>query len=264
MTLRSETEQAGPWLTPDEMARLDSLLASARRCHNLSLAIAGLSLLLSSVDQLTGVTVPWGDVRIPSTQASVCIYLATIALTWMAYRFFEMAYPWMKMDRRRPPFAWMALGSVLPKPRDVVAWLLLPLVICAFATAITLRLGDWYGLSLSLIGKFGALLPLSISTYWTLIKARSDHRGGPATFSIYLLYWYRMLRQTWMTVFYLTAVIAIVPAWRPTAERMWPFLVAVPIILMVIRSIGMIPSVYRWIDRFGPKWGFPETSQHYK
>lgn len=249
-------------LTSDEMARLDQLLGGARSFHYTAMILAGLSLALSSLDESQAVTLPITGIVLPSTQAAVGLYLLVIVLVMAADRLFLMAVPWMEHDARRPPFPWIALGTGKLSIAYVTRWLFLPLVACAIATGITLK-GDFLGFSLAIVGMSVILMPRVVEHYMNLISTRADHRGGPATFSIYLLYWYRVLRSICYGAFFLGLVLATIPAWRPLILRLAGILAAVVVATFVLRHIGTVGLVYRRIDRFGTRWGFPPRSQHY-
>jgi len=59
------TELNSEKLTPEEFQRLDSLLSSARSFHYLSIILAGLSLAVSSLDQASDITLPFGNIALP-------------------------------------------------------------------------------------------------------------------------------------------------------------------------------------------------------
>lgn len=258
-----DREQVADELTTEELKRIDALLSAARRLHYTSFALAALSLALSSLDKPTDISLPVGEVTLPSTQAAVSIYVLVLALTMAADRLFLMAYPWLRLDTRRPPFAWVALSLRPVSRRSVLLWLVLPVVICAIGTANTLEFEDQTGFYLSFIGLLVICLPKPIGHYWALIQSRSDHRGGPATFSIFLLYWHRVLRSIVYIAWLFVPVLAVVPKWRTAMLRAGSIMIAVLVVEVVIRTIGGFGFVYRRIDRFGSRFGFPAESRHY-
>lgn len=256
--INSKTQE----LSSEERQRLDALLASARKFHYLSFIFAGLSLLLSSLEKLDGFSFPLGDIKLPKVQTAVGIYIIVIILNLAADRLFLMAYPFFKLDTRKPPFAWIAIGLGKPSKNMVILWLILPILLCAISTAITLR-GDLLGFSLSFSGVYIILIPRVLWDYLDLIKKREDERGGPATFSIYLLYHFRIIRKLILIWIFFIPVLAVVPRWRSgmlSIEKVAFFLI-LPFI--VLRTIGWIPFVYKFIDKFGTKYGFPGKSEHY-
>lgn len=204
-----DTPQNNYKLSSDELERLDELLKSARKFHYLSFLLAGLSLLLSSLETFNGFSLPLGQIILPNTQTAVGFYIVVILLNMVADRFFLMVHPFLKYDPRRPPFAWIALSTRISSRRSITFWLMIPILICAISTANTIK-GDLTGISLSITGIFIIFLPRTIDDYIDLIKKRKDERGGPATYSIFLLYHYRIIRQLWVSIFFFIPVLAVV------------------------------------------------------
>jgi len=251
-------------LTQDEIKRIDDLLSEARKYHLSGLVLAGVSIALSSLDQTTGIELPLGKINLPSTQTAVGLYFLVILLSITSDRLFGMAFPWMHLDPRRPPFPWFALGKPPYSYFQVKIWLLLPIFIGAIATAITLQSKDTSGLVLSFVGLLLFLLPRHLSHYFHLISNREDERGGAVTFSIFLLYWLRLLRNIVVFGLFLLPIFAIVPPWRDNMLRISAYVGTLAVWLFIIRWIGGIKFVYRIIDRLGAKLGFSSVSKHYK
>jgi hypothetical protein len=252
-------------LGPEELKRLDDLLGNARNFHYTSIVLAGISLVVSSLDQTKEIPLPLGNISAPRLQATVAIYLMVIVFVMAADRLFFMARPWLKMDSRRPPFAWFALGSNHPHMGAFSFWLLLPVLMCAISSASTLQVqGDATGFLLAFAGVAAGLLPRVVYRYLTLVQERSDERGGRATLSIYLLYILRIVRQVVATAFFIVPVFAVVPQWRPTALNIMGVLIVFFVLLVIVRWFGGLKSVYRRIDRYGVKYGFPAESKHYR
>lgn len=247
-----------------EATRLDSLLSAARQFHHFSLITAGISLAVASLDEVEGFSLPWGHIILPNTQTAVGLYMLTLILLLMSDRLFQMAEPWLELDDRRPPFAWMALGRGPYFRANVKTWQVVPVVTCAVATSMTLEAADWSGFGLSLAGVFVVFLPRTMLDYWNLICKRMDHRGGQATLSIYVLYMYRIVRQGILAVFLVIPVLVAVPKWRSAMLSLEIKLAFVIALGLVVRVICLLPLVYRRIDRTGPRFGFPKHSDHYR
>jgi len=249
-------------LSEQEQERLDQLLTSARNFHYISFILTGLSLAMLSTDNPKGVKLPIAEFELPLIQASVAIYFIALIMAMLTEILFSMSYAWMEIDKRRPPFAWFALGHDINYKRTT-AWIILPAVLCAIFSSFYL-IGDYVGIGL-IISSVGVIfLPRTIRNFRRLINSKNDHRGGPATFSIYLLYWYRLLRQSIVTIAFLIAVFAAIPKWRNGLLPIFLFMFSLFGISVFIRIIGGMPFVYRWIDRMGKRYGFPTKSQHYK
>lgn len=250
-------------LSKDELERVDNLLASARRTHHWAFILSGLSLLLSSLEQFTELPLPIVEFAIPALHANMAIYVLVLVLTLASERLFNIARPWLKMDKRRPPFAWIALGSD-PRGSTVTLWLVLPVVVCSIATAVSVPGDDTTGLTLSFAGVLVVLLPHTAEQEWYLIRRRLDHRGGPATFSIWLLYWYRLVRTIVTVAFFFLPVLAVIPKWRNDLVTVVKWCGFIMVALVVGRFVAGTSPVYRRIDRIGLRFGFPAQSEHYK
>ncbi len=257
-------EQTPSELLKEELERLDNLLGAARSFHYSAFILSGLSLAFSALEKVSEIKLPIVDVVIPALQAIIGTYLLVLVFTLASERFFNMAYPWLKLDKRRPPFAWIALGSQKPTVGSVTFWLMLPVCVCAISTSISLDGKDPVGFALSYGGLVFVLIPRAIDIYWYLIRKKLDHRGGPATFSIWLLYWYRLARSFTLSAIFLIPIIAIIPKWRIDALRAEPPLIIFSAVMVILRLIAGFPLVYRLIDRIGSKLGFPKESKHYK
>jgi hypothetical protein len=250
-------------LSREESKRLDALLSAARRFHYSAFLMSGISLALSSIESFEDFKLPVGDITVPGLQTAVGIYLTVIVLTVAAERLLAMADPWLGMDTRRPPFAWIALGTKGTSVGSATLWLFLPILICAVSTAVCLGNKDFTGSTLSFAGAFVMLLPHRWSHYWLLVKTHQDHRGGQATLSIWLLYLYRMQRGLTMIALFFAPVIAVIPRWREPVWRVALPLIYIGLSLYVLRLVAGFPLVYRRIDRLGKRFGFPITSKHY-
>ena len=249
-------------LSEKEQERLDQLLSSARNFHYISFILSGLSLVLLATDNPKGVTVPILNIQLPTIQSSLAIYFVALVMAMLTEILFSMAYTWLEIDERRPPFAWFALGHNISYKRTT-AWIVLPALLCGIFSSYYLK-GDLVGFGL-IYGSIGVIfLSRGIRMYRSLINSKMDHRGGPATFSIYLLQWHRLLRQIIMTFALLLAVFAALPKWRDQLLPIVLFMFILFGIGYIIRIIGGIPFVYRGIDKLGKRYGFPVESEHYK
>ncbi len=251
-------------LSKGEQERLDALLRAARRFHYWASILAGLSLLLSSLEGFSEIKLPIVELSIPALQANVGIYVLVLALTIASTLTFKMAQPWLKLDRRRPPFAWIALSSREPSAGLVTFWLLLPVLVCAIATGASVPPGDLSGLALSAWGVMFVFVARGIEDDLHLIRHKLDHRGGPATLSMWLLYWYRLVRTLATVAFFLFTILAVIPRWRGNLLLLAGWCLAAAGVLIAGRYIAGASPIYRRIDRAGRRFGFPAQSKHYK
>lgn len=257
-------EPARGELSKEEQERLDALLRAARRFHYWAFILSGLSLLLSSLEQFSQLRLPIVEFTVPALHANMAIYILVLLFALGSERLFNMAHPWLTMDKRRPPYAWIALGPKESSRLRVTWWLALPVVLCSIATAASVPGDDPGGVTLSFAGLFVVLLPHPLGRYWHLVCTRLDHRGGPATFSIWLLYWYRIVRTIVFAAFFFLPVLAVIPKWRSDLLTVVKWCGIGGAALYVGRLIAAAPPLYRRIDRIGRRFGFPAESKHYK
>lgn len=257
-------------LSESEQVRLDKLLASGKRYHNLSILLSGILLALSALENFQEYTAPFGDIVIPSVQTAIGLYLLVIFTLIATDRFLTMAYPWLQLDERRPPYDWVLMGLGIGEKHLTGIWFFLPLLVSSIGLTIILKeeavVPETVTVLTFLISGLGLVsLPRMVSYYAYLLIERLDHRGGSATFSIYLLYWYRLIRQVIYSVYIAIPVLIVIPRWiTPQVETFIGYLTLFFAVLFVIRTIASIKKVYRWIDRLGLKRGFPTTSAHYE
>ncbi len=248
-------------LNEREQDRLDSLLHSARTFHYLNFVVAALSLAFFSHEKPDEIKLPFGDITLPRIHAAVASYVLTIAFAIASDRLFRMASPWIKLDPRRPPYPWHVLG---PTGKSSIAsiWLLVPVVITAFAAGTTLgKIVNGVWLTLSALGL--AVLARTFDEYLPHIKQRTDERGGAATFSIWLLYWTRILRQIGLLGGFFLFVLAAVPPWEKPMKYAGAILIAAAVTIHVLRAFCGVRFIYHRIDSAGARLGFPEKSPHY-
>lgn len=257
-------------LTQAEQNRVDRLLESGKRFHNFSFLIAGILIALSSLGDFDKFNAPFGEIAFPKLQSSVGLFLLCVVSLTISDRYFLMAYPWLRIDRRRPPYDWIAMGLNFERSFFSGFIFHLPMQIAALGTVIILGTDTTTSkiitFSALLFTGFGLLyLPRAFYYWGHLIDIREDHRGGSVTFSIYLLYRYRAIRQILYAIYLFLPIMLVIPQWQNTTFlTLFIYSIAIFGVLYIIRMICSIKLIYRKIDRFGVKYGFPTTSQHYK
>jgi hypothetical protein len=261
-----ESLAANP-LEPAEQARLDLLLSSAKKTYNASLLVAGIALLMSGLNGSTTYTIPYGGISIPKDEAGIALYFLTVFLLIVTDRHFLMALPWIRMDSRRPPYDWVVLGLSFDSVIRLGLWFNIPLALSSFAAGVILGGTQTRVTLFASFQIFGLLLiyfPRGFYYLSYLIYEKLDDRGGRSTLSMYLLYRYRQIRQILMAFYTAYVLTLLVPAWNTDVSLTFLKIVAIPtIILVTVRLIAGIKRVYMWIDKFGPRFGFPIDSIHY-
>ncbi len=257
-------------LNEAEQKRVDRLLESGKRFHNFSFVLAGILIALSSISNFDNFSAPFGEIIFPKLQTAVGLYLLTIVSVGISDRYFLMAYPWIIADTRRPPYDWLAMGLNFEKSLFSSYIFILPLPIASIGASIILGANtsgsNIITISALLFSGFGLLyLPRTFYYWFHLITIREDHRGGTVTFSIYLLYWYRAIRQILYSIYLFLPIILVIPQWQS-----FQFLTTIIYftivfgIMYIVRMLCSVKFIYRKIDRLGLKFGFSTTSQHYQ
>jgi hypothetical protein len=230
----------------------------ARKVHHLNLLVVALSLLLLAPGT-DNVNIPLLQVSLPRANSIIPLYLLSILLTAANDRLAMQAYRWLPLDPRRVPFPWHPLGHSRVNYWTMTTWVLLPVVITGVAASITLW-RELTGLGLLLPGLLLAGSQRVRDRYGPLIRDRLDHRGGPVTFSMWLLYLYRMARNGLMAVVCVTSVLAAIPDARALMLKVSGAIIVLFIGMMVCRVLA--GAFFRRIDRVGVRWGFPNTNAH--
>lgn len=257
-------------LTELEQIRVDRLLDSGKRFHSYSFVLAGILIALSSLSSFVEFSAPFGDISFPKLQSSLGLFLLCIVSLIISDRYFLMAYPWVIIDTRRPPFDWIAMG--LNYERSLFSGLIfqLPMPIAAIGAAIILgtdaNTSKVITVATLLFTGFGLIYLPRTFYYWAhLINVREDHRGGSVTFSVHLLYWYRAIRQILYSIYLFLPIILVVPQWQnPQLFIIIVYGTMAFGIMYAVRMFCSIKFIYRKIDRMGLRFGYPTTSHHYQ
>ncbi len=258
-------------LTEAEELRLDKLLESARYYHNLAFAVAGILTAISALEHFQEFALPFGGLAFSRIPATVGLYLFVLILLVISDRFFLMAFPWLLADKRRPPFAWIPMGVGLGFKHALWSGIIFYAPMQVSAIASTVILGDEPAVSgvltlsaLVLAGYGFVFLPRTVYYWKHLINERIDHRGSAATLSIHLLYWYRLIRQIFFSLFLIAPIVQVMPRWRDSQFNVaLPYLAIVFGFVFLVRLVCGSKSIYRRIDGLGSKFGFPTESVHY-
>ncbi len=260
----------GKPLEKSEQTRLDNLLSSGKRFHNWGFVFSAALLGLSALDEFKEFIFPTGQIIVPVIQTSVFIYFLVLISLMVTDRFFYMAYPWLLLDTRRPPYDWLLLGLRIDKKYMVGLWFYVPLLISSIGLSTILVNESVYGptfsyITILLAGWVLVHFPRGVKFYSYLISERLDHRGGLATLSIFFLYHYRLIRLFAFSFLMLSPFIYAIPNWRTEAiEKFITILLIIYGFIWILRSIAGFKIVYHWIDRKGKKFNFPTKSSHYK
>jgi hypothetical protein len=265
--LFSLVKSIGDPLNEAEQKRLDELLATGRTYHFMALVVSGILLALSTLDSFGEFLAPFGNISFPSVQTALGLYILVIVLLIATDYILLMAYPWLSLDERRPPFAWLILGLDFQRSYPISFWLYVPILIASIGmvgvlvknASTTLSIGGAIISGMALV-----YFPRTIYYMAYFIEKREDHRGGSLTLSMYLLYLYRYFRQIVYTLLIAAPIIYLIPAWKDGYTIVLLIAGGVYIVVFVLRRVGSIKKVYRWIDRLGKHFGFPTESKNYR
>lgn len=241
-----------------EQARLDAVLEMARKVHYLNLLLAALALFLLAPGT-DSVSMPLLQVSLPRANAIIPLFLLSILLTAADDRLAMQAYRWLPLDPRRVPFPWHPLGVSRVNYWTLITWVFVPVIITGIAATITLS-GEATGLGFLIPGFLLAGSQRISDRYGPLVRERADHRGGPATLSMWMLYLYRMARNSLTAVVCVVSVLAAIPSARARALKVIGVTVGLIFGMMLCRVLGSL--LFRRIDRIGPRWGFAEKNAH--
>lgn len=251
-------------LTSEEQGRLDDTLIQAREFHNRSFALALFSFIIAIVNPKEDLFFAYQNINLPKIHTIIGLYFGVILFTFSCTTLFLRAVPFILLDNRRLPFPWIATNR---RPIGVsiifsLFWISLPLLICCLSTSLALKSGDNTGIFLTFVGLMTIAFPRYVDKKLNLIFAKKDERGGKATFSIYLLYWVRLINSLVLLLSLVIPIIPIIPDFRSTLSW-FSFPMTILIVLLGVRMTGSFPFIYKFIDKLGNKFGFPGKSDHY-
>lgn len=254
-------------LTSDEQTRLDNLLSNAKKYYSYSVILSGVSLLISTLETFIGYKFPYGELEIPKEQTVLGLYVLSVLFLMLTDRFFLMSLPWLRLDKRRPPYDWLVMGFSFEKKIRVGFWYSIPLIISSISSGILFgKENDALGYFSFYIAGYGLIHSPRIIYYWShLISEKLDHRGGVSTMSMNLLYRYRLIRQFIYSFYYVYPLILVIPNWNSTTvSTFYSYTIGIWGFLYIIREVGGIKRLRNWIDKKGKRFGFAIESQHYK
>lgn len=250
-------------LSASELSQLDEVIRSARRFNYLSLLVATLlAVIVLEEDMGSVVRIPLWNVTLPRLTTGMGLHFTVVVFTILSYTTIRRVWYFMRIDQRRTPYPWYAI-TYKNSRWPTILWLMLPPTASGFFVAF-FATDDTIGLFFALLSPFFVLSFPTLSFHWDNILAKTDERGGQATLSIYLLYWYRTLRSVLFLGLLTATFLSISPNLRNYIEHIafpfWPLLLSI----FVVRIISGLGPVYRFIDFIGTKLGFPKSSKHYK
>jgi hypothetical protein len=204
-------------LSSDEQKRLDDLLQHFRLVHYGTVLVSAVLCAIALTEENGTAVVPLLGVGLPRANAAVTGFLVTSVLTWATLHYYTLAVPFMDLDTRRVPFAWIGFGNDR-NPLFLTFILLAPEVLCSLSTFSILGAKDLFVwlIFFPLIFSFS---PALVQRNFARICARRDGDGTPMRFSIWLLHWLRSMRA----ILFATTMLIYLLSALPIGKRLTPY-----------------------------------------
>jgi hypothetical protein len=239
-----------------EYQRLKELIDSGRKFHYMNLVFAGLiiTLLFKNVNENLKLFL---EIEFPIRNLLIFIYFLTVIYTIVCFDIFSSI--WKRVNNEfneEIPFNWFVLTGNKTRILSIF-WIGLPWLISAIGIGFSHL--DIDKASIIALGLFSIAIIFDLKKFAYKIANKSDENGNKVTFSIYLLYWYRLLREIFVVVI---LCISIYTAFNTSLININPLsielkiTIGVMILLFILRLLGTFKFFYQRIDKFGEKFGF--------
>lgn len=243
-------------LSDREYERLKNLVESGRKYHYRNFIFASLVLVLLLKDESESLKLVL-DVELPVRILMVVLYFLTIIYTVITIDIFSSTYRTIRNHfNGQIPFNWFVLTGKLTRLLSGFL-LILPLIMCYIGIALSNIPID--KMSLFYLGLFGTFLPGYLKDFAYKVSRKVDNNGKKITLSIYLLYWYRLIRNIFFMVFFTIPIFYYFNHMdKPlNLSEFWEdnmFMLIVIAVLWTGRILGDI--FHKRINRIGVKYGF--------
>lgn len=178
-------------LNDREYERLKALVESGKKYHYRNFVFASLVvvLLLKDENEILKLIL---EVELPVRILMVVLFFITVLYTVITMDIFLSVYKTIRNNFNSSiPFNWFILTGKQTSSLALI-WIMLPLIICFIGIAFS-KIPIDKG-SLFLIGIVGVFFPNHLKEFAYRISRKVDENGKKITLSIYLLYWYRLIR----------------------------------------------------------------------
>lgn len=246
-------------LSEIEISRLENIISSIAKFNYFNFLIGGISLVLSTLDDIVSFSLPIGNLEIPYKTTMIGFYLLSVALTLVTLKLFILALPGLKNDESRITFPWIGLNNGKIRFYSVFFWSIFPLVINCIPLAINYsQLNTGY---LLFAGFLIVMSPTASKNYFGYLIDRKDDKAD-LTFSMWILYLIRFFRGLVIPLFFLSAILNEIPKWGSIAKGLMSISFITIIVITILRVIG--PFTYNLFDRLGVKFGFSKVYPYKK
>ncbi|MBJ7880740.1 hypothetical protein [Gelidibacter salicanalis] len=243
-------------LSDREYERLKHLVESGRKYHYRNFVFAILVLVLLLKDESESLKLVL-DVELPVKILMVVLYFLTIIYTVITIDIFSSTYKTILNNfDGEVPFNWFVLTGKLTRLLSGFL-LVLPLIICYIGIALSKIPID--KIPLFYLGLFGTFLPGYLKDFAYNVSRKEDSNGKKITLSIYLLFWYRLIRNIFFIIFFITPVFYYFNHMeKPLSfSEIWEdnmFILIVFAVLWIMRILGDL--FHKKINKIGVKFGF--------
>jgi len=243
-------------LSDREYERLKSLVESGRKYHYRNFVFASLVLVLLLKDESESLKLVL-EVELPVRILMVVLYFLTIIYTVITIDIFSSTYKTVKNNfDGKIPFNWFVLTGKLTRLLSGFL-LVLPLIMCYIGIALSKIPID--KMSLFYLGLFGTFLPGYLKDFAYNVSRKVDNNGKKITLSIYLLFWYRLIRNIFFMIFFTIPVFYYFNNMEKSLSfsEIWEdnmFILIVFAVLWVMRILGDL--LHKRINKIGVKFGY--------
>ena len=246
-------------LNDREYERLKNLVESGRKYHYRNFVFSGLVfvLLLKDENEILKLVL---DVELPVNILMIILYFLTIVYTVITIDIFNSIYTVVRTNfEKKIPFNWIVLTGKQTKLLSGFL-IILPLIICFVAVALS-KIPIDKG-SLFFLGLFGISFPSYIKDFTYKISRKVDSNGQKITLSIYILYWYRIIRNIFFLIYFVFPIFYFFNQSGQSIDFNKLYLDNIVFcgifcgILIIIRILGEL--LHKKINRIGVRHGFEE------
>jgi len=246
------------FLNDKEYERLKDLVESGKKYHYRNFVFSSLVFILLLKDENETLKLVL-EVELPVRILMIVLYFLTIVYTVITIDIFHSIYKVIRTNfEGKIPFNWFVLTGKQTRLFSVFL-IFLPLIICYIAIALS-KIPIDKG-SLFYVGLLGASLPTYLKDFAYKISRKVDSNGKKITLSIYLLYWYRLVRDI------LIIILFSIPIFYFFDQSEHPrdvnefindniFFCICLGSLLIIRFLGEF--LHKKINKIGVKYGFEE------
>lgn len=250
-------------LNDRDYERLIQLVESGRKYHYRNFIFASLVFVFLLKDENENFNMIL-EVELPIKIIMVFLYFLTIVYTVITIDIYSSTHKVIRTNfNGRIPFNWFVLTG---KQTTMLSglFIVLPLIISYIGIGFS-KIPIDKG-SLFYLGLFGTFLPKYLKDYAFNLSRKVDDNGNEITLSIYLLYWYRLIRGI------ITIALFAIPIFyffnqdrQPkTIEELFDeniYLWVCLLSLIILRILGEI--FHKKINNIGTKYGFPREYKKY-